>query len=235
MCADSDSLGRVLVIIPAFNEEATIEEVVRRSLEHADVLVVDDCSTDRTPEILASLDRVLVLRHEKNTHIARALLDGMNYALEGGYDYAITMDAGLSHDPSELPLFLGADACDLVIGARDDTTCSNVPLYRRLLSKVAAFLMNAVLSSENRDGPKRLQDCTSGYRRFSRRAMELLTTAPLESRAFDFHIEALAFLSRGGASVREVPITYVFSNSSLTWGIAREAFAMWFRLWRSRP
>lgn len=221
---------RFLVVIPAYNEEETIAEVVRRSLAHCDVLVVDDCSKDRTPEILAGIPGVQVLRHEKNTHIAGAVLDGMRYALAHGYDYVVAMDAGLSHDPDELPRFLQCEPADLVIGARDSSQVHGVPLRRRVLSRCGTFLMNSALSDPNRNGPKRLRDCTSGYRRYSRRAMEILTTAKLRSRAFDFLLESLAVLSRNGCSIREVPISYQFTNSSLNWRIVREALRMWWSL-----
>ncbi|TAH34909.1 MAG: glycosyltransferase family 2 protein [Planctomycetota bacterium] len=222
--------ARFLVVIPAYNEEETIEEVVRRSQKHCDVCVVDDCSKDRTPEILASIPGVHVVRHQQNTHIAGAVLDGMRYALGNGYDYAVTMDAGLSHNPDELPRFLQCEPADLVIGARDPGQVQGVPLRRRVLSRCGTFLMNSALSDRNRNGPKRLRDCTSGYRRYSRRAMEVLTTATLRSRAFDFLLESLAVLSRSGCSIREVPISYKFTNSSLNWRIVREALRMWWSL-----
>lgn len=222
--------SRVLVVVPAYNEEETIEAVVTRSQRHADVCVVDDCSRDRTPEILARIPGVQVVRHERNTHIAGAVLDGMRHALARGYDYVVTMDAGLSHDPDELPRFLACPPADLVIGARDPSALRGVPLRRRLLSRAGTLLMNAILRDPRRDGPRRLADCTSGYRRYSRRAMEVLTTTPLRSRAFDFLLESLAVLSRSGCSIREVPISYTFTNSSLNWRIVREALRMWWSL-----
>lgn len=226
---------RTLVVIPAYNEEETIEEVVRRAGKYADVCVVDDCSRDRTPEILAGIPGVHVIRHERNTHIGGAVTDGMRHALAAGYDYVVTMDAGLSHSPDELPLFLAAEAADLVIGARDPALVAGVPLYRRLLSRAGTLLMNWVLRDPDRDGPRQLRDCTSGYRRYSRRAMEVITTTPLRSRSFDFLLESLALVSRAGLSIREVTISYQFTNSSLTWKVVREALGMWWHLRRQGP
>lgn len=221
---------RFLVIIPCYNEEETIEQVVRGALRHTDVLVVDDASKDRTPQILAGIEGVRVLRHEKNTHIAGVVLDGMRYALANGYDYVIAMDAGLSHEPDELPRFMQCEPADLVFGARDVSKIEGVPWYRRLLSRGGNFLMNSVLYDKRRNGPKRLRDSTSSYRRYSRHAMEILTTAKLRSRAFDFMLESLAVLSRAGCSIREVPISYRFTNSSLNWRVVREALRMWWYL-----
>jgi dolichol-phosphate mannosyltransferase len=223
-------MPRFLVVVPAYNEEDNIREVVLRSQAYCDVCVVDDNSKDRTPEILASIPGVHVIRHHQNTHIAGAVLDGMRYALAAGYDYVIAMDAGLSHNPDELPLFLQAEPADLVIGTRGLRSEVNKSLYRRLLSRVGSLLMNSILAGGKRDGPAWIRDCTSGYRRYSRGAMTLLTSTPMQCRAFDFLLETLAVIVRAGLSVREVPITYVFTGSSLTNRIVLDALRTWWRL-----
>ncbi|HEX4886157.1 MAG TPA: glycosyltransferase [Casimicrobiaceae bacterium] len=227
-------MPRFLVVIPAYNEEGNIEEVVRGAQAHFDVCVVDDNSRDGTPRILASIEGVHVIRHERNTHIAGAILDGMRHALAAGYDYAITMDAGLSHDPDELPRFAQADSADLVIGTRLPGTERNKSVYRKALSRTGALLMNAILPPARGERPRRIRDCTSGYRRYSRRAMELLTNAPLRSRAFDFLLESLAVIARAGLTIREVPISYRFTGSSLDRRVVLEAFATWRRLRRDQ-
>ncbi len=84
-----------------------------------------------------------VIHHERNTHMPGGLLDGMRYAVEQGYDYAIAMDAGLSHNPDELPRFIDHPHADLVLGMR--TTKTNTPLFRRALSKAGNFVYNASL------------------------------------------------------------------------------------------
>ncbi|PJZ63164.1 glycosyltransferase family 2 protein, partial [Leptospira adleri] len=137
-----------LVVIPAYNEEETIREVVERALVYSDVLVVDDASRDRTPEILKELikknpKKLFTIRHEKNTHIPGGIQDGMKFAVEKKYDSVVTMDAGLSHDPDKLPDFIRTDA-DLVIGSR--VTSDGVPLYRKLISFAAAKVMNYCIS-----------------------------------------------------------------------------------------
>ncbi|TGL61988.1 glycosyltransferase family 2 protein [Leptospira ognonensis] len=209
---------KTLVVIPAYNEESTIEEVVRGAIKYADVSVTDDCSKDKTPEILKKLqsefpNRLFVIRHDKNTHIPRGIQDGMKLAVEKGYDWVVTMDAGLSHDADRLPDFINHESCDLVIGSRKETV--NVPFYRRVISFLAARVMNYCLSKGlfNIVGPN-IKDCTSGYRRYSKDAFEKIAAYPLESIAFDFHMEALSIISLAGGSVRELPIKYIFSNSS---------------------
>ncbi len=73
-----------LVIIPAYNEEKTIEEVILRARKYADVCVINDNSQDATPEILARINGIHVIHHEENTHLPGCILDGMKYAHEKG-------------------------------------------------------------------------------------------------------------------------------------------------------
>lgn len=209
---------KALVVIPAYNEELTIEDVVRQSIRYTNVCVVDDASKDRTPIILEQLkeefpDKLFIIRHAKNTHIPRGIQDGMKFALENDYQYVITMDAGLSHDPNQIPKFLEYPHCDLLIGKREKVV--GVPLYRRVISYLGSKVMNYCISKSKFDllGP-RIQDCTSGYRRYSREAFSRIAQATLESVAFDFHMEALALVYQNGGTVREIGITYVFSNTS---------------------
>jgi dolichol-phosphate mannosyltransferase len=219
-----------LVVVPAYNEAASIVEVATRASRHADVCVVDDASTDGTAALVEGLPRVHVVRHARNTHIAGALLDGFRYARERGYDHCVTMDAGLSHDPDAIPGFQARADADLVIGYR--ARREGVPLFRVALSQGANWLIN--LSLERRFlpwGGAGLRDCTSGYRMYSRRAYELLLEAPLRCRAFDFHIESLTWVYRAGLSIVEIPITYRFTNSSLRREIVVEALRTCARLW----
>jgi dolichol-phosphate mannosyltransferase len=220
----------LLVVVPAYNEAATIAEVVARSRVHADVCVVDDCSTDATAALASAIPDTHVIRHARNTHIAGALLDGFRYARAEGYAHCITLDAGLSHDPDLIPRFEARAASDLVIGVRTERI--DAPWYRHALSLGARALTNLAL--ERRFVPwggAGLRDTTSGYRMYSKRAYELLLAAPLRSRSFDFHLEALGYVFRAGLSIDEVEISYRFSNSSLQPRLVVDALRTCRRLW----
>ncbi len=227
------SAPRFLVVIPAHNEEETIHEVVTRALAHADVSVTDDGSRDGTAGILAKILReakrgkyphtLNVITHPAATHIPLGIQDGMKYGASKGYDYIITMDAGLSHDPDALPGFMNADPSkDLVIGSRERT--DNVPLYRKAISRMAALVVNYSLTPSYFDvfGPG-IRDCTSGFRRYSGRAAAIIAGTELRSKAFDFHMEALAICVRAGFGVIEIPIHYVFSSSSFNRNVLKQA------------
>lgn len=227
--AAKDPSVKALVVIPAYNEAENIREVVTRASLHAPVLVVNDGSTDGTGEIAAFLPGCVVIDHERNTHIPEAIRDGFRYALEHGYDYVVTMDAGMSHDPAMTGMLLAQPEADLILSYRPRP--KNVPVYRRLLSWTAARLVSAAIRTPRwKFWQGGFRDVTSGYRRYSRRAMQTVLEAPMVCRSFDFHLEAIAVISYAGLTIREVPITYVFSNSSLTSRVVVQAFRTWLRL-----
>lgn len=228
------SKSKTLIVIPAYNEELTIEDVVRQAIRYANVCVVDDASKDRTPIILEKLKdefpkELFIIRHAKNTHIPKGIQDGMKFALDNGYQYVITMDAGLSHDPNKIPEFLEYPHCDLLIGSREKVV--GVPLYRRIISFLASKVMNYCIAKGKFDffGP-RIKDCTSGYRRYSKEAFIKIAQTNLESVAFDFHMEALSLVYQNGGTVREIGITYIFSNSSFNRKVLKLALQFAWKL-----
>ncbi len=233
-------MSKNLVVIPARNEEETIYEVVTKSLKYADVSVTDDGSRDKTASILKSIlaeyeqgkhpHKLNIITHTVSTHIPRGIQDGLIFAMTSNYDFIITMDAGLSHDPDALPDFFNYDHnVDVVIGSRTKT--KNVPLHRKAVSAMARIVVNYALTGSyvNLTGPG-LRDCTSGYRRYSRRAYELITKTRLKSKSFDFHMEALSICYRAGMKVEEIPIDYFFSNSSFNNKDLKQAIKFVFHL-----
>lgn len=227
------SMSKNIVVIPAHNEEVTIYEVVTRSLKHADVSVTDDGSLDKTAEILKSISvecdqgkhyhKLNIITHPNATHIPEGIQDGLIFAMTSGYDLIVTMDAGLSHDPDALSEFFNFNPnVDVVIGSRIKT--QQVPFYRKAISTMAKMVVNYSLTNSYFDilGPG-IKDCTSGYRRYSKRACELIAKTKLKSKSFDFHMEALALCYRGGMKVEEIPINYVFSNSSFNNNVLKQA------------
>jgi dolichol-phosphate mannosyltransferase len=218
-----------VVIIPAYNEAETIKEVVLRAKRYADVCVINDNSSDRTPEILASIEGIHVIHHKQNTHIPGGVRDGMKYALQCGYDYAITMDAGLSHNPDEIPRFIEHHHSDLVIGIRTEKI--DTPFFRKCLSASGNLIYNSVL-----DFPwsllqgKYLKDVTSGFRRYSKSAMDAVLAQDLKSRSFDIMIETVSRIYRQNLMISEVPISYQFSNSSLNTKVVSDCLKMSLKL-----
>jgi len=223
-----EKTSNCLIIIPVYNEEETIKQVVLGAKEYADVCVIDDGSSDSTLDILKNIKNIHVISHSINTHIPGCLRDGMKYAVAKNYDYALSMDAGLSHDPKEIPLFMGKNKADLVIGYRKKKL--NTPIYRRALSKIGNLTYNICLGFEQSMFGIYYKDITSGFRRYSYKAMKLLLSKDMESRSFDIMVESIHHICKHNLTISEVPITYRFSSSSLNFKTIRDCIKMCIRI-----
>jgi glycosyltransferase involved in cell wall biosynthesis len=194
---------RVLIVIPAWNEQACIADVVREvrgELPGVGVLVVDDGSTDQTAAIAAEAG-ASVAQLPYNLGVGGAMRTGYRYGFEHGYDVVIQVDADGQHDPRYVPKLVDAlDEADFVIGAR----FAGVGEYSvRGPRKWAMTMLSAVLS---RLGHVKLTDTTSGFRAANRRTIELLARwYPVEYLGDT--IEVLVRLLRNGYKVRQVPVT----------------------------
>jgi len=193
---------RVLVIIPALNEEASIAGViaeVRESIAGAEILVIDDGSTDATAAN-AKRAGVMVARLPYNLGVGGAMRVGYHYARDAGFDVAIQIDADGQHDPrSASQLIDGLADSDIVIGARFAGTESYAVRGPR---RWAMRVLSAVLSRICRT---RLTDTTSGYRAAGRRAIRLFATH-FPAEYLGDTVEALVIAHRAGLTVSQVPV-----------------------------
>jgi glycosyltransferase involved in cell wall biosynthesis len=207
-----DTLGavRVLVFIPAFNEQESLADVidgVRRELPSADVLVVSDGSTDHTVEV-ARAAGALVAPLPFNQGLGAALQTGYRYGLRCGYDYCAHLDADGQHRPEDLARLVGTVASGdygLAIGSRYVMPSSAELIedaYRASPSRrIGIVLFRALLSFTSRH---RFTDTTSGFRAADRRVMTLFAN----SYAPDFHeLESLQRAVRQGVKIAEIPVT----------------------------
>lgn len=195
--------SRVLVVIPAFNEQTTLAGVVaevRAALPSADVLVVDDCSTDRTRAVaLAAAVQVLTL--PINLGVGGAMRAGFRYALRYGYDAVLQVDGDGQHDPQDAPRLIAALAdADLVIGARFAGTGDyDVRGPRRWAMRLLAGTLSRVTGT-------RLTDATSGFRVCNARTLELFARHYPAEYLGDT-VETLVIVARAGLTVAQVPVT----------------------------
>ncbi len=206
------SLGRVVMVIPTYNEADNLGWIVgrlRAAQPDLHVMVVDDSSPDGTGELadeLAAADeRVQVVHRAEKGGLGAAYKHGFRVALDAGFDVIGEMDADGSHQPEELHLLLDALAqADLVIGSRwvAGGSVVNWPRRRELLSRGGNLYVRALLGVK-------VRDATAGFRLFRRSALEAIDLDTVESTGYVFQTDMVVRCLRLGLRVREVPIEFV--------------------------
>lgn len=195
---------RVLVIVPAWNEQASIAATLREihsCVPWADLLVVDDGSADRTADVAAAAGAT-VCRLPFNLGVGGAMRTGYRYALRHGYDVAAQIDADGQHDPRFLTDLIGRlDGADVVIGAR--FAKADDPYVVRGPRRWAMVLLAWVLSRLAR---ARLTDVTSGFRVSNRRAIALFAKHYPAEYLGDT-VESLVIAARAGCRITQEPVT----------------------------
>jgi apolipoprotein N-acyltransferase len=202
---------RVLVVLPTYDERATIERAVAGAIAagpSVHVLVVDDASPDGTGAIADKLaeaePRVRVLHREGKRGLASAYLAGFASGVRDGFDVMVEMDADLSHRAEDLPAIIdGARRHDLTIGSRyiPGGGVSNWSRFRVLLSRGGNLYARTLLRLP-------VTDATSGFRSYRRGLVEDLLARGVHSQGYGFQIELVYAAVRLGYDVGEVPITF---------------------------
>jgi glycosyltransferase involved in cell wall biosynthesis len=193
------------VVVPCYNEHATILTLIKRVTDSPwvrEVIVVDDGSTDGTRQILADVDNpvVRVLLQERNQGKGAALRAGFKHATS---DYVIVQDADLEYDPSEFDALLPPildDKADVVFGSRFQSGRPHRVLYFwHSLGNRMLTLASNMFTGLN------LTDMETCYKLFRREVIESLT---IEEDRFGFEPEITAKVAKGGWRVYEVGISY---------------------------
>ena len=204
---------RTLIVTPTYNERENLPlfvEAVRGAAPEADILIVDDNSPDGTggiaDAIAAADSHVRVMHRPGKLGLGTAYAEAFGKGLAEGYDRFFEMDADLSHDVRFLPDFFRAldDGADVVIGSR------NIPgggvegwgLGRHFISKGGSIYSRGVLGLG-------VKDLTSGYKAFTRRALEAIDLPTVRSNGYSFQIEMTYRAVLKGMRVKEVPIIFV--------------------------
>jgi dolichol-phosphate mannosyltransferase len=208
----SESLGRVVMVVPTYNEADNIAWIVgrvRAAEPDVDVMIVDDNSPDGTGRIadgLAAGDaQVRVLHREGKGGLGAAYLHGFAAALDAGYDVVGEMDADGSHQPEQLHRLLTAlERADLVIGSRwvPGGSVVNWPRRREALSRGGNIYVRLLLGID-------VRDATAGYRVFRRQTLEKIDLATVQSTGYVFQTDLVTRTLRAGLTVREVPIEFI--------------------------
>src|SRR5574341_132363 len=194
---------RLLIIIPAYNEEDSLGRVLRRvaaAVPAADIVVVNDGSTDATAEIAEGYGAT-VLTLPFNLGIGSAMQTGFIFGRDRSYDIAVQVDGDGQHDPCEIPelvQFLESSGVDVVIGSRYIEDRGYItPRLRRIGIVLLSGLISSLLG-------KRITDPTSGFRALNRRALAFCA----EDYPFDYpEPESVVLFKRAGLKVEEMPVT----------------------------
>lgn len=208
-------MKRLLIVIPAFNEEKSIGKVINslsikiKEISKIDLLVVDDGSKDDTTRI-ALKTHARLLRHIINRGLGSALATGFKYALLKDYDFVITFDADGQHRAKDItrilePLISGR--ADVVIGSRLKNP-GRMPMARKLVnifSNLLTFFLFNIWTT----------DSQSGLRGFNKAALKKIK---IRSQRMEVSSEIFKEISRLNLRLTEVPIETIYTNYSLSKG-----------------
>lgn len=200
-------MGKILVIIPAYNASATIPSLIERIstvVQKENILVVDDGSSDDTFAI-ANESKVKVLQHKRNKGKGEALLTGFRYALSNCYDAVITMDADLQHDPQFIPDFIEKfrqNSPDIIIGTRK-IELKTMPFDRWLTNNLTSIIVSVL-------GRTKVRDSQSGYRLISAKVLKRIR---LFTKKYDLESELLIKAGKIKFKIDSVFISTIYRGS----------------------
>ena len=223
-------VGRVLVVIPTYNEAENVRIIVgrvRQAVPEVDILVADDNSPDGTgaiaDELSATDEQVHVLHRPGKQGLGAAYVAGFAWAREHGYEAVVEMDADGSHAPEQLTRLLQAlRDHDAVLGSRyvPGGTVVNWPRRREILSRGGNLYTRLALGVPYRDA-------TGGYRAYRMPVLEKIEIDSVTSQGYCFQIDLIWRAHKCGFRVAEVPITFAERErgaSKMSSTIVREAF-----------
>lgn len=205
-------LGRILVIIPTYNELEALPIILARvqnNVPSAEILIVDDNSPDGTGRIadqwVEAHPGIHVLHRVGKAGLGAAYLAGFSWGLQQGFDVIVEMDADGSHQPEQLPDLLAAlEYSDLVLGSRwvEGGGTQNWSKNREILSKGGNYYTKKMLGID-------ISDATGGYRAFKASTLRSLDLHEVASAGYCFQVDLAWRAKQRGFIVTEVPIMFV--------------------------
>ncbi len=204
---------KILTAIPVHNEEKYLDGVLREVKRYAsEILVVDDGSTDRTPDLLRGIGGVRVIRHPRNLGYGAGLRTAFRFAVEGGYDGLVTLDCDGQHEPALIPHLAERLAeADIVSGSRYlrvFDAAQQPPEDRRRINIEVTRWLNECLNLN-------LTDAFCGFKAYRRAALEVFEITDL---GYAMPLEVWVQAVRHGLSILEVPVPLIYLDESRAFG-----------------
>jgi glycosyltransferase involved in cell wall biosynthesis len=208
---------RAVIIMPLYNEEDTLAPVLEEVRRHttAQILVINDGSTDRSGEILERCGPGIgVITHTRNEGYGQSLIDGFRHAMDGRFDTAVTIDCDLQHEPRLIPQFLEQAArFDIVSGSRYHPDAPGAqdpaPADRQRINAEVTRIINELTGY-------RLTDAWCGFKAYR---VAGLARMRLDERSYGLPLQVWLQAARLGLTVTEIPVPRIYKNPSRRfWG-----------------
>lgn len=231
--------NKILIFIPTYNEKDNVEilyQEIKKQKKDVDILFCDDNSPDGTGVFLDTLSKkdssVFVIHREKKLGLGTAHLQAFDYAQCNNYDYLLTMDADLTHDPIYIPALLEKkESSDIVVGSRY-IQGGGMSGWGSVRLRFTYFWKNLI-----KRGLGMPYDCTGAYRLYKVKSLNPVVYKKVQSKGFSFCIESLYRMKESGLTIIEIPIkaqNRVHGQSKLSFAIMKEAANTFCRLFFER-
>ena len=201
---------RILVFSATYNEIENIRELIsgiQKNLPNSSILIIDDNSPDKTHEVIKELKKnnnnLFLIEREKKLGLDSAHKTAFTYAIENNFDYLITMDADLSHDPKELPEFINnLGNFPFVIGSRyiNGGKCL-MKGFRLIMSKFGNQIIKIVSGIKS-------NEFTTSYRGFDLKNLKNFNLNNVKTKGYSFMMGTMFELEKNNIEIKEIPITF---------------------------
>ena len=201
---------RILVFSATYNEIENIRELIsgiQRNLPNTSILIIDDNSPDKTQEVIKELKKknnnLFLIEREKKLGLDSAHKAAFTYAIENNFDYLITMDADLSHDPKELPEFIkNLRDFPFVIGSRytNGGKCL-MKGFRLIMSKFGNKIIKTLSGIKS-------NEFTTSYRGFDLKNIKNFNLNNVKTKGYSFMMGTIFELEKNNIEIKEIPITF---------------------------
>lgn len=207
--------SKYLTVLPVYNEEATVNEVLDLVVKFADdVLVVDDGSTDQTSELLSKRDDIKLLPHSVNKGYGAALISGFQYAAENGYEFLVTIDCDGQHEPQRIQDFverINSSDADIVSGSRyltDFGADTSAPAERQKINQIITKTIGDCMGIE-------LTDAFCGFKAYR---VESLKKLELTETGYAMPLELWVQAACQKLKVVEVAVPRIYLDENRSFG-----------------